>query len=96
MSFSDGDFIDPKLGGLVGVNVMDRGSHSYDRSIVDGDGQVMAWIAKKFHGQFGIHSVIEHAGRDVGQKSFFARPENLDLGHLVHCFRAKGPTPAFS
>ena len=57
------DLVDPELGRLVGVDVMDRGRHAHHQSLVgdDGDGQVMPRVGEELGRPTGIDGVVEYA-----------------------------------
>ena len=65
MGLCYGNFINPKLRGLVWMDVMNGRRHPDDDSILEGDGHVMPRIAKKLQGGFQIDGIIEDAACNV-------------------------------
>lgn len=46
----DGDFVDPQLRLLVWMDIVDARCKADGESIIDGNGDVMAWVGEKFCG----------------------------------------------
>jgi hypothetical protein len=66
---------------LVGVDVVDGGSHPDDDAILDRDDHMVAWIRQELARKGGIDLVIEHVVGDVVEDLDIVPTEKPDFYH---------------
>ena len=59
------NFVDPKLGGLIRVDIVHGTRKSNDLPRVDRDNEMMPWIVQELGGELRIHRVVEDPWRNV-------------------------------
>lgn len=74
------DLVDPQLGGLVGVDVVDGRRHSHHPVTVQRHGEMVPGIFEELPHELGPQLVIEDIGLDVGQEERLAGPEHAYEG----------------
>ena len=83
MAWSDGDFVDPEVRGLVRMDVVHTRRESDDLPLIDGNRQMMPFVLKELCHERRIERVVEDAWRDVPEKGVVAGLEHSDLRHHV-------------
>jgi hypothetical protein len=73
------DFVDPQLGWLVGMDIVDPGGKAHHQTVVDGDSDVMAGIGEEFCDSIGIDSVVEDFRGDIHENGFVAALQYFDF-----------------
>ena len=61
----DGDFVDPELGRLVGVHVVNAGCHADDEVAVERDGEVVARVGEELRAPARVDWIVEDVVGDV-------------------------------
>jgi hypothetical protein len=66
------------------MDIVDSGGKTNNQPIVDGNGDMVPRVFKKFPGQFGVDGVVEYPGRDVHECAFIATLQHFDFdGHSI-------------
>jgi len=79
MGRCDADLVDPQLGRLVWMDVVDRGGKADDRPGVDRDGDVVSGVVEELGAETVIDRPVEHVRRDTFEHLGVPGPENLDV-----------------
>jgi hypothetical protein len=79
VSGSNTDFVDPKLGLLIGMNVVNTGRHADNQISIDRDHQMVAGVGEKFLEGARDYWVIEHAVGDPRKQIPVAPAHDCDF-----------------
>ena len=74
----DGDLIDPELGRLVRMDVVNTGRHADDEIAVERNGEVMACVREELRAPSGVDRVVEDVVGDVVENSRFIVAEHTN------------------
>jgi hypothetical protein len=104
MRRGDGDFVDPQLRRLVGMEVVDAGGEADDEGRdaarfggsgggrVDGDGDVVVRVGEEFCGEGWVDGIVDELRGDVGEDEVVTGAEDFDFDFGWHgssfCLRA--------
>src|SRR5580658_9149187 len=78
------DFVNPQLGRLIGMDMVDGGSETDDQAVVNGDSDMMSRILQKYPGEFFVDWFVEHFCGDVSKHVLIAALQYFDFhGHGV-------------